>query len=195
MNKKPHLLESSEEEFSEARNLKESDPKTATRFNIAGHHVLACYYLANNNENYKSEIEITTKLKHSYIQEYNEKLSPSEQIEYTVLCLAINNISRAIEFCSLETDYSNSHKFDILLNCILRKVLEIPLIVQEPKYTPTKTENGLFQALENISKKIEVDWKLLHKYWSATHSKRYQYTIFEDFDLFSMALKNIEKRI
>ena len=193
MNNKPHLLEVSKEEFDDALEFEKSDPQKSMKYTISGHEILASYYLANHNELFIDELEITTKLKLNYINTYSEKLWPESQINYTFLCLAINNIQRAMDFITIETDYKNSHKFAILLNCKLRELLGAPLLVAEPDYTPSKSEVGLFEAFDKILSKQEVSWDLLHKYWKATKKKRYELTVFEYDDLFSRALRNGEK--
>lgn len=190
MNNKSHLLENSERLFQEAKSLEDTDKKTAARFFINGHEVLASYYMANDMDEYAQEIEAATALKLNYIKDYNEHVGPETQINYVFLCLSINEIERAKEFCSFEIDYKNSHKFSILLNCLLRRILGIPLLGKEPKYKPTKTEAGLFSALQNVIDNQAIDDIALHKYWRATKSKRYQLTIFENRDLFSQAIKN-----
>ncbi len=129
--------------------------------------------MANESEKYVLEIDKATELKLDYIRTYKEKVWPETQIMYTFLSLAINNTDRAKEFCSFDTDYRNSHKFDILLHCKLRKSLDMPVLVNEPNYKPTKTESGLFNALDNAVTSHEIDWELLNKYWKATRSKRY----------------------
>lgn len=192
---KSHLLENSERLFQEVKTLEATDVKTAARFSINGHEVLASYYMANDMEEYVQEIDAATALKLNYIKNYNERVGPETQINYVFLCLSINKIERAKEFCSFSTDYKNSHKFSVLLNCLLRRILDIPLLAKEPKYKPTKTEVGLISSLQNVIDRQEIDSIALQKYWKATKSKRYQLTIFENRDLFSQAISNAAKCI
>ena len=79
MNNKPHLLEVSKEEFDDALVFEKSDPQKSMKYTISGHEILASYYLANHNELFIDELEITTKLKLNYINAHSEKTFAREQ--------------------------------------------------------------------------------------------------------------------
>jgi len=193
MTNKPHLEISANEYFEEAVDLEQSDPKTAARFKIDAHEILACFYMANENDSYIDELKTVLKLKLEYVSDYNEKLWPESQIEYAFIALAAGEMEKAKVLCSYDTDIKNTHNFSILLNCKLRKLVGAPQVFDEPQYKPTKSELGLFLALDSVINKEVVDFSLLQGYWKATKSKRYESTVFEHRDLFTEAISNAEK--
>jgi hypothetical protein len=193
MNMKAHLLEVAEEDLEDAKSFENSDPQKSLKFMISRYEALAAYYLANSNDSYVESLDEAIELKLKYASTYG--IFPSEQIDYIFLSLANGAIVTAKEIAAIPTNYEGSHSFSIQLNCKLRELLGAPVLIECPDYNPTKSEVGLFQAIDNLISKTSVDWGSLGKYWSATKSKRYHLTLFEDVDLFSKALKYVQQSI
>lgn len=192
MNKKEHYLEISKELLDKVSEMKDAKPQVSLRYKIKYHEVMTSIHLLDKSDSYLTEIENIINSYSELIEKHGQKITPESENKYAILCFVVNKINDARMFCSSDTTYSNSHNFDKLLNCKIRKILSLELIDKEPKYKPTAAEHVLFEALDNILTHKDVDYKLLSQYWKKTKTGRYQSTVFGVKDLFSIGISNLQ---
>lgn len=167
-------------------------PRKALCDEIFAHGSLVKYYASHNDETYRSHLNRYLDLEIEHMQKYKSRLGPEGQIDLVFLCLAAQRLEDAKRVCAVDVDYSESHKFAILLNGKLRQLLGIPVLQEEHGYTPLVSEAGLFNAFDRLENKKPVDFPLLKKYWEKTRSRRYEYTIFKYLDVFTLAFQYVE---
>ncbi|MCE3272241.1 MAG: hypothetical protein K0S57_2638 [Ramlibacter sp.] len=123
--------------------------------------------------------------------EFKGAVSPFLQYRYLVLGLGVGDLGLAREVASFPIDRKNWSRFDFAITYRVCEMLGVSQDARAPKATYTTAEQAFLRALDAVSRGEAYDAAEVHAFWKTLRKKRYQFTIFEQKDLFTPALETL----
>lgn len=176
--------------ITKGRAVLQADPFQSYYHIWSGRMLLISTRLECNEDLPRDDVVALTQETHVATSEHGVRLSLEKQNEILLLSLAVGNVDGARQIAELDCSTAGSHAFDIALNHRLRGFFcEFEI---ENTYTPTVTEQGLFDDLDAIVDNRDTDLSATDHYWSATRAKRYANTAFGIKNIFRPALEQLK---
>ncbi len=184
-----HLKASAEESFANARHLRDTKPEAGMAAAADGHEALAAYYFANDDSRAWAEVRELLVSELQRYESFGTKFRTFPQHRYLLFALAIDDLTLARTIATLPIDRQNWSPMDTYLTYNFCVLLGVPQTVVEPRFEPTKAEEGIVTALEALKHGQLLPTALVESFWKATRRKRYQYTLLEHCNLLLLAFR------